>query len=136
MGKGEIFKPPKAEIAASQRLGHMGEKFAVHLPLCARGSPPPNVILGSCRLPGPRFSHPDTDNDSSAESMHLHTCPLKTETLEPEQDGVPDPRISPDDRNLGFQFLVVHGSHHSTVIVSKRQDRLKSLQLLLALKWQ
>lgn len=40
MGKGEIFKPPKAEIAASQRLGHMGEKFAVHLPLCARGSPP------------------------------------------------------------------------------------------------
>lgn len=37
MGKGEILKPPKAEIATSHRLGHVGEKVTVLPPtLCAR----------------------------------------------------------------------------------------------------
>ena len=49
---GEILKPPKTEIAASHRLGHVGEKATVLLPsLCT--SVPSDVILCSCQLPGP-----------------------------------------------------------------------------------
>ena len=88
--------------------------------------------------PGPRLSHCDAENNSSVERVPSHVCSLVTEVLVPEQDGVPDPRNSPDrdDRDPGFPFLVEHGSHQSVVTVSKKQNTLRNLQLLLDLERQ